>query len=498
MKKLFLAFVALVSINLGIAQKLIVEKYLRIPAGPTLSAPHTTIPSDQYATGFYQYSAFGGVSGVSGYPSRLNGNFSNGMQLNANVVGTDALPYRFVNYDANTIIGSSSLASSAFSPLSGSDRVFLYGLSATAPLVIQNLTNSSIQLPAKVGKTRFIVQNAVSLSSGGATVQANVDNTGGRAYQSITLSYVRGFNNGTEANSQEFLYSGKTSSGYCDTDTLTVTHCFSYNFARESIQAGHANKATISHITAVLSGQGGAGNQTNAVQLHDLGPGSSLSYSIFDTSPIAMDLFTHGTKIHHNYFSFTTSTAGGGFTFNSFIGRTDAAYFAGSSRLTGDSLIIEDTYFNYTGAGTLDYLFLVDERTAPIIVRRCTFSSNITHIMKDNRAVGFTNTLTGDIGNNSNVTASITVPVYMAGYNISSNYATQGLLVTSSPYYAAHFGYRTPLNSYTGADDNGTLDYPNLWWFIGIFIILAVAGRMRRLNYTLARTINPQTQWSTS
>jgi hypothetical protein len=161
-----------------------------------------------------------------------------------------------------------------------------------------------------------------------------------------------------------------------------------------------------------------------------------ISGNIFDGSPDAVNMFTHGTTISNNYFGFLVNGI--------FMGRTDNSYFSTSPRLTGDSVIYDGNDFNYTGAGTLAYVINVTERTAPVMIRNNTFSPNITAAYVDNRVAGYTNTITGGIGNHGNISAVIPAPTYVTGYNDQDNYANQGLVSVASLHYVKHRGYRVP------------------------------------------------------
>lgn len=436
MKKLFLLLTFLSTIAFG-QNKGLWKKYVDIPPASALTAPIILVPADAdcCGPGIFNFTK------VTNTPKHVktSGNFVNGLSLRQ-WDGTAGTEYTIVN-TAGDIYGGVGGSEEGVSRTNSGNYWRLYGLSATAPMIIKG--NNGIQLPSATGGAVHVVRNAVvnTVSSG---VTANFGISGTAYYENVDISFIRDLNNTGQG---ELVYIGDTGGSYNGTNYINVAnvyHNFSYNLSRECNQFEHINLLSAHNNTGVLSGQTGGGGQDNSLQAHDLGVGSRIYYNIYDTSPSPFNIFTHGTRIDHNFFSFTATISGGGYVYSGYIGRTDNSYFSASPRLSGDSLIFEYNYFKYKGAGTLDYLVQVNERVAHIIFRNCTFSANITHIMRDNRAVSYTNTLTGDIGDHGNVSATIADPVYVSGYNDANNYQAQGLLSMSSIYYTLHFGYRSP------------------------------------------------------
>lgn len=414
-----------------------VVAYTDIPAAPALSSPTTIIPTD--------FCCGAGVFNFTLLPAppadgKTSGNFTNGFSLRQ-FDGTAGNEYRFVN-TAGDVYGANGGAENGIGTTNSGNYIRLYGLDASNPMVCKG--NIGVQLPSATiasGGFNGTVQNVVVKSCTNSGITGNYPIVGTQYYKNVLAQYNRIFSPG-----QEGSYWGDTGGSYNGTnylDVLTYTNNLSWTTAREGTQFEHVNLLTANHNTSIISGNAGTANQNNSLQAHDLGPGSVISYNIYDQAPIAFNIFTHGTKLEKDYFSFNTTTSGGGYVFNSFIGRTDNSYFSTSTRLTGDSLIFDGDFFNYTGAGTLDYLVQVNERVANIIFRNCTFSPNITHIMRDNRAVSFTNTLTGDIGDHGNVSATIAAPAYITGYSDPDDYGRQGRL-QKSLYYTLKMGYLTP------------------------------------------------------
>lgn len=419
--------------------------YVAIPSAPTLTTPTTIIPSQFCCSspGLFNYTLVNGGSPLGG-DVKTSGAFTAG--FSARQFDGDATHiYRFVN-TAGDVYGTQGAGQNhGVSTTNSGNYLYFYGLDAAHPMVVTG--ENGFQLPSATvasGGAHFILQNIVIRYPNASGFTGNFGISGTNYYENWNQSFTRVI--GAGASQEGICYLGNTGASYNGVNIHnigTVTHNFSYNTGREGIQAEHVNLFTASNNTIILPGQGGTAGQTNALQLHDLGTGSRVSYNVIDNAPNIWNIFTHGTRIDHNYFSFTAADLSP--TRNGFIGRSDNAYFAATStRMSGDSLIVENNYFNYTGGGTLAYLTAVEERVAHIIFRNNTFSSNITHIMLDNRVSSPTNTLTGDIGDHGNVSATITAPTYVTGYNDPDDYANQGLQSLTSVYLLLHFGYRSP------------------------------------------------------
>lgn len=403
-------------------KKSTIKKRVDIPSAPTLKSPIPIIPSNDCCGG----GIYVGGSGRGG-DFKTSGNFTNGFSLRE-FDGDATHIYRFVN-TAGDIFGSPSGAQHGVSITDRGNYLYFYGLDAASPGVTKG--HNGFQLPPVTGGAHFVVQNYVAKSTAASGLAANFDGSASY-YDNLSISFYRSFNAGQEG----ICYLGATHAGFAYINVANVYHNFSYNSSREGTQFEHINLLTSHHNTCIRAGQGGSSEQNNSLQAHDLGPGSTISYSIYDGAPVPFNIFTHGTTISHTYFGFNKASG--------YIGRTDNCYFSSSTRLRGDSLIFDGDYFNYTGPGTLDYLTIVDERVAHIVFRNCTFSPNIKAIYVDRRAAGYTNTITGNLGDHGNRSAKIAAPVYVSGYNNPDDYLNQGLINASSPYYSLHFGYRTP------------------------------------------------------
>jgi len=419
--------------SIASGRRVVTRQYLPLAAAPSLTAPHTTIPSDDYAPGFFTYANFGGTNTV-GNDVILSGNFNLGLDCNGFSTTVNPSPYyRMVNFDGATVLGSSSLADHAMQTIGSFSGVELYGKSATEPLVFKSQTQNGAQIGSTSFGSYFLFQNCVVKGAGASGMTANFGSTS-IYYESVTLYQYRTFNTGEEG----ICYLGHTSNPFSYLNYATVTHCFSYISQREGTQFEHINYLTSHHNTCVLPGQTATGGQNHGLQAHDIGAGSTIAYNIYDGSKYPFNIFTHGLTISYTYFGFTNSGTG----YGGFIGRTDNSYFSTSPRLTGEPLIFYRCYFNYTGVGTLTYMTSIEERVANIIFLECVFSPNITNAYLDNRVAGYTNTITGTIGTNGNTSATILSPTYITGYNDQDDYEHQGLL-TSPFYLSLRMGYRT-------------------------------------------------------
>src|SRR5258706_2828110 len=333
---LFLASSIFVQVNKGLWRK-----YVPIPSAPSQSSPHTLVPGDA-VSGCCGAGIFDSLLLSGNHQVKTSGNFSAGLSLR-NWIGTASSPYVIVN-TAGDIYGNAAGGAEGVSRTGNGNYWYLYGLSATAPMIVKG--NNAIQLPAHTAGGNFIVQNAVGRYPLAAGITANFDTSSGSYYGGLNISFWRKFGTGVDATDQEGIcYLGATHTGFATIANVVLTNNFSFTSAREGIQIEHITLATVTHNTCILAGQGGVGGQTNSLQAHDLGPGSVIRYNIFDNSPIAFNIFTHGTKIQDNLFVFSSAA--------SFIGRTDNAYFSTSPNLTGDSLIFDGDYFLYNGGGSI-------------------------------------------------------------------------------------------------------------------------------------------------
>lgn len=183
----------------------------------------------------------------------------------------------------------------------------------------------------------------------------------------------------------------------------------------------------------MLSGQTGGGGQNGLLQVHDCN--GTIRDEIRDGAPEFGTLFTHGVTISNCYFRWTNNNP-------IFFGRSDNAYFSAyANRLNGQPVLFDRCIFHCDNVGTLAQVANVAERTANIEFRDCIFSSNITALYLDTRAVGYTNSLIGTISTNGNTSAALTAPTYRANYNVYDDYLNHGLC-TSAYYRSRHMGFR--------------------------------------------------------
>lgn len=426
MKKLLSLLILVSSFAFG-QGKLIVRKYIDIPAAPTLTSPYTFLPSAECCGGgIFNYTLMGGVG--AGGDGIFSGNYTSGLSLRE-FDGDATHIYRFVNAAGAIMGGTSAPTQPGISMTNHGNYIYLYGLSALEPMVVKGERGVGGFLPA-VGGAYYVLQNIVAKSTTAASFQANSTTSGGSYYASWIQTFTRSFNSGQEA----IAYLGRTATGGAPFTYIYLANNFGYSPYRDGLQIEVGDAFTMTKNTVIGAGQGAEPQQINNFQI-ECNHGT-VSYNIFDHGGQHFVIFANGVTISRNYMSADTP---------GYMGKSDdlANYFnsAGlNSRINGDSIIVEYNYIKNTGVST--YAVEIQESKANIIFRNNTFEG-YTDIYYDHRGV-HTNTITGAIGDHGNVSASITAPVYVTGYNDPNNYLWQGLIVTSSPYYALHFGYRTP------------------------------------------------------
>lgn len=402
-------------------------KYRVIPSAPSLTTPVTIIPSNEYASGFYNMGALLGAS----KNFKTSGNFSAGFNMR-DPVGTAGTPIVGVN-TAGDIIGVLALGTHAIQTNNNPmDYLYMYGLDPTNPFLLRT-ANNGLQIGHNPTGSHSIFRNFVIDSPGtsGTTFNFGVSTTS--FYENIDLSYIRVFNAGQEG----ITYIGNTGASYNGTNyinTATVSNCYTYNSSREGTQFGHINVLLAYNNTIINSGQTGGAGQNGLIQVHDCN--GTVRDSIYDGAPELGTFFTHGTTVQNCYFRWTNNNP-------IFVGRSDNAYFAAyANRLNGQPLLFNRCIFHCDNVGTLAHAATIEERTANVEFRDCIFSSNISALYLDNRAGGYSNTLVGTISTNGNSSASLTAPSYISGYSTYSNYLYHGL-TTSSTYLTRHMGFRT-------------------------------------------------------
>ena len=418
--------VMLNSYQLDAQNKGLWRKWVDIPSAPTLVSPTTIIPSGDCCGGALYVPPGGSTAGGDVI---LNGDFNRSPNggFGARQWDGDATHiWRIVNA-AGTVLGTPSGSGHGFTGVDHGNYIYLYGLSAAEPGVSKG--QFGVYHLANTAGGHVYVQNWVGKSTTAGSFQANSVSAGGLSYDTARYKFCRSFFG------QEGLYLGYTSPGYAKFNYIYVKHFFSYNSTRESFQIKGANSADISNVTSVGAGQSHAGAQDRNFQWDD--SNGRLHHSIFYNGYEGAQIFSHGSRFDHLFISWSNN----GVAANIFIGDTAAGAFDfPSSRLNGDSLIFENLCIKKEGT-VATYAFNVNLRDAPIIFRNCTLD-NITNMFQDNRAVGFTNTITGSVGNHGNVTGTCATPTFVTGYNDPDNYLLQGLSLTTDAWYLLGYGYR--------------------------------------------------------
>jgi len=403
------------------------RKYVDIPSAPTLVSPTTIVPSNDCCGGaLYNYSLIGSFG--SGGDVIPNGDFNrspNGGFGARQWLGDATHIYRVVPA-AGTILGITSGSGHGFTGVDFGNYIYLYGENLANPGV--SMGQFGVYHLANTAGGHVYVQNWVGKSTGAGSFQANSGNAGGLYYDTARYKFCRSFTSG-----QEGLYLGFTSANYAKFNYIHVEHFFSYNSTREGFQIKGANSALIKNITIIGAGSGHLASQDRIFQWDD--SNGRLCYSVLEGYGGAQ-IFSHGTRIDHNLISWSNNGA------NILLGRSDnqGAFDLPSSRLAGDSIIVEYNCIKASGT-TVTNAFDVQQRNAPIIFRN-NIVDNITNMFQDNRAPGFTNTITGNIGDHGNVSGTCPTPTFVTGYNDPDNYVLQGLSLTTDTWYLLGYGYR--------------------------------------------------------
>lgn len=410
-----------------VANKGLFKKALDFPAQPTFVSPVTIIPSQEFSTGLFNYTLVSATEGGGG-DFILNGNFTHGFSFRQ--ADGDATHRYRGKVTAGTILGGASGTEPGYSQTNYGNYHELYGDSRNNnPVVVKGERGAGGLVPRLTG-ANYVLQDIVAKSTTAASFQANGNVSTSEYYNAIYQQYCRSFGSGQEA----LRYFGKTSSGGAQIRLIRSTHNFGMDSSRDIGQIEGCDDFLVTNDTGINWGLGGVSGQLNGIQI-EYSKGSWL-YCIYDSGKTSFTIFANGVTIGHNYFSGTLP---------GYIGKSDdlTLYYnlAGlNARIDGSDIIIENNYFKNKGVAT--YAFEIAESKANIIIRNNIFQDYSTAYL-DSRGT-HTNTITGSIGNNGNVSATIIEPTYIGGYNDPDNYQAQGRLDPSSPYWALRMGYKTP------------------------------------------------------
>lgn len=405
-------------------------RYVPIPDAPTFNSPVTLNSTDTAVDGYIWYFDVGATLDNGGKDAILAGLWKTGATFNT-CVGTIAKPFRFVNQDANTILGSNRLAvahTDVSSTTNGSTHIEVYGKNLLAPWKVVS-GESAMNFGATTAGAIYKVCNVVAKNMNYAGILTNIG-LGGYSYKKVLNRFFRINGLSTEG---EGGYHGHTSSPFSVLDEVILLHNHAKDKGRETFQIEHATKFLVYNCGGYNVGQVvGQAGQNNCVQIHD--SNGTVENCIFDGAWYPFNNFAHGITFRNCYFRFTKGEA--------FIGRTDTSYFAGSPRLTGVKQLYVGCTFHFDNPTGTTTLVQVAERNCDIDFSGCTFSTRITGIYNDQRGATPPNSLLGTLTTRGNVTAStITLPVYRT--TDFNNYAAY-MCVTGS-YYNRGMGYRTPV-----------------------------------------------------
>jgi hypothetical protein len=324
---------------------------------------------------------------------------------------------------SGTVLGSAKGARHGYSQTDSGNFQYLLGESVDNPGVSHG--QFGIFLMASPAGGNYLIQNWVAIGTTAGSFQGN-SGSGAGYYDTVRVIDARSFLSG-----QEVLYLGYTSAKYATFNYIYVKNLFGYNSTREGFQIKGANSAFFSNVTIVGAGQGKLASQDRNFQWDD--SNGRLCYSIFYNGWGAAQIFSHGSRIDHNFISWQSETS-------ILVGRTDGqgAFDYPSPRLNGDTLFIENNCIKKEGAiGSA--AIEVQLRDAPVVVQNNVFD-NFSTFWRDARGNAPTNTVIL----RGNHAGHCPTPSFGDNYNDAHDYSHQGLLAEGSYWYRRHYGNRTP------------------------------------------------------
>jgi hypothetical protein len=412
-----------------------VQLYIPIPDAP-FSAGFNRTQVGLTVAGQFRTTDFGGFFDII-----MDGNFTDGITFAGPIVGTQAVPYRFVN-KAVTVVGNNT---KGFATTGVIDYIELYGKNAASPMIIfaNGASFSAIQWAAQSGGTSLLVQNIVAkdADSSGALINTSSATS---TYRNLIFKFYRNIGKTTGA---EGFYLGSTTTPFSTFNSITIQDCLIMNKGWDSAQIGHCNSLSMNRFTSYNTGVSNVNQQDHLIQVIDTN--GVIENCIFDLAPRLCNIFAHGITFRNCYFRFNDPTEIG------FIGRTDNLSYYPTPRFNGLPILFENCVFHDMSGSAVGALVNVQERIANVEFKNCQFQTLKGILFQDSRAVGFTNTLTGNLTTNGNtLVTNLVAPIYMS--TSADAYETHGL-VTNSFFLARGMGYRT----YTAFDSayKAVIDY---------------------------------------
>jgi hypothetical protein len=350
----------------------------------------------------------------------LEGHWDDGCALNA-IIGSRHRPIRFVNLDANTLLGDPANPSvHGMSVLNNTDNIELWGKDRNTPLRFSAGTGQSgLVWLAKTtdGGTILRTTNLQMEDVGYAGILSN-QGSGSAIYKKEVHRWVKVKGLVAEG---EGVYKGNTGTPFSVTDLFILIHAGIENKGREGLQLGHVGRALVFNGTFKSVGQTVAHPQDHLMQVVDCN--GIIANNIFDGAPALFNIFTHDVLFENNYFGFTATRG--------YIGRTDdLSYYGSNPRFNGVKQHYKNNIFHWRGGSTLSSLVEVAERIADIDFEDNVFVGDISALFFDNRVAGHSNSLVGTLSTNGNqIISSKDLPSYVSTALTHKDYlsAQQGI-----------------------------------------------------------------------
>lgn len=376
------------------------KTYKRTPDAPSFSSPVTITAAILLAN-------------HSGAPSQifpsdlgaatdciLSGAFPLGLTFNGFSSG---LLYRFKNFDATTVIGTTSLTDHAIQNLNGSTNIELYSKNHDEPIIISAGSGmSGVAWRATSGGNRFKCVGLVIQNVGYAGF-LRTTNTPASSYAVIDDSYctVNGI-----LSEGEGEYAGYNTTGQSPVLSFSSIHIIVRNKGREAWQVTHNDSAYGSNITAINVGQNGVDiTQENLCQVHD--SNGTLENFVFYNAPYPANIFAHGFTFRNGIFCWSAGRA--------FIGKA-SNFYAGSPRLNGVEVLFDNIEFLPLFAA--DYFCTYQETGCNIRFLNCTRPASMTGLVFDQRGASPPNSI---IETNTTI-ATPSTPVFDARGRVADNH----------------------------------------------------------------------------
>lgn len=407
------------------------KTYVDVPASPTFTSPATI--TDAVGSSL-ESGEISDASDILIDDNAIPGLFNNRLRPN----GISNKRFKSAASDRIYIGGDNvSTGTQVITTLNGSDNLSYYNLGIVGNSNPAVTGISGINHLASVSGTTCLFSNLVIRNTSFASVQIN-ESTDGDKYTSITLEFIAGFPYTPTDPDGEFIYVGSTNkaANRSKIELFTGTHLYGTGKYRDGLQITWAKDMRVDHVTIYNCGSGplpdNAG-QNRSFQIHN--SNGYVRNSIFHSTNTASpgEIFAHGVTFTNGYIEWAMNES-------IYIGDLESSDFGPNGTneyATRDSIIFENYIF--APSVSVTNCFRIFERNAPVMIRNCTFTDNITNVVSDQRGASPPNTIS--IVNPTYVTsASIPTVTYT---NHDYNQSDHGR-VTSDLHYFLGLGAFTP------------------------------------------------------